>query len=258
MFYHVRRIPMDALDVETSIAEAEQALQALLQFARQDAGTLEAHEAEKGIFKRLLPIGLAAMKLYFAQRGTGDMGAAITRADGVTLPQEPTLRGRDDFSLFGKFKVARTCYRTAGEPGIFPLDAQVNLPERCYSYFLPEWMTVFAVDHRNTAQMFPGFYHRRRVPLTRKLPACGTLSLNSFHVHSSTTPSTRLTVCRAVQNQLLQCGSRRSVNVLPSPEHNNEAVLAAIHASQEAYAHAEAIGTGGLQATWPFFRSSLD
>ena len=54
---------MDALDVEMSIAEGEQALQALLKFAREEAGTLEAHEAEKGIFKRLLPIGLAAMKL---------------------------------------------------------------------------------------------------------------------------------------------------------------------------------------------------
>ena len=48
---------MDALDVEMSIAEGEQALQALLQFAQEQAGTLEAHEAEKGIFKRLLPIG---------------------------------------------------------------------------------------------------------------------------------------------------------------------------------------------------------
>ena len=57
---------MDALDVEMSIAEGEQALQALLKFAREEAGTLEAHEAEKGIFKRLLPIGLAAMKRYFA------------------------------------------------------------------------------------------------------------------------------------------------------------------------------------------------
>jgi hypothetical protein len=138
---------MDALDVETRIAEAEQALQALLRFAREDAGTLEAHEAEKGRFTRLLPIGLAAMKLDFAQRGTGDRGAAITRADGVTLPQEPTLRGRDDFSLFGKFKVARTCYRTAGAPGIFPRDAQGNLPERCDAYFLQEWMPVFAVEH---------------------------------------------------------------------------------------------------------------
>ena len=138
---------MDALDVETSIAEGEQALQALIMFARETAGTLEAHEAEKGIFKRLLPMGLAAMKLYFAQRGTGDVGPAVTQADGVFLPREQTLRGRDYFSLFGKFAVPRTCYRTPGEPGIFPLDAQVNLPERCYSYFLQEWMTVFAVEH---------------------------------------------------------------------------------------------------------------
>src|SRR5438128_12095617 len=147
MFPHVRRIPMDALDVEMSIAEGEQALQALLQFAREQAGTLEAHEAEKGIFKRLLPIGLAAMKLYFAQRGTGDVGVALTRADGVLLPREKPLRGRDYFSLFGKFAVARTCYRTPGEPGIFPLDEQVNLPERCYAYFLQEWMTLFEVEH---------------------------------------------------------------------------------------------------------------
>jgi hypothetical protein len=138
---------MDALDIETSIAEGEQALQALLQFTREHAGTLEAHEAEKGIFKRLLPIGLAAMKLYFAQRGTGDMGPALTRADGVRLPRENKLRGRGYFSIFGKLKVARTCYRVPGEPGIFPLDAQVNLPKRCYSYFLQEWMTLFEVEH---------------------------------------------------------------------------------------------------------------
>jgi hypothetical protein len=138
---------MDALEVEMSIAEGEQALQALLKFVNERADTLEAHEAEKGIFKRLLPIGLAAMKLYFAQRGTGDVGPAITRADGEMLPREQRLRGRDYFSIFGKFKVARTCYRTPGEPGIFPLDAQVNLPERCYSYFLQEWMTVFEVEH---------------------------------------------------------------------------------------------------------------
>jgi hypothetical protein len=138
---------MDALDVEMSIAEGEQALQALLKFVNESASTLEAHEAEKSIFKRLLPIGLAAMKLYFAQRGTGDLGAAVTRTDGMLLPRERQLRARDYFSLFGKFAVPRTCYRTPGEPGIFPLDAQVNFPERCYSYFLQEWMTLFEVEH---------------------------------------------------------------------------------------------------------------
>jgi hypothetical protein len=128
MFCHVRRIPMDALNVEMSIAEGKQALQALLEFAREEAGTLETHEAEKGIFKRLLPMGLAAMKLYFAQRGTGDVGPAVTRADGMILPREQKLRGRDYCSRFGKFAVARTCYRRPGEPGIFPLDARSTSP----------------------------------------------------------------------------------------------------------------------------------
>jgi hypothetical protein len=138
---------MDALDVEMSIAEGEQALQALLKFVTESANQLEAHEAEQGLFKRRLPMGLAAMKRSFAQRGTGDVGPAITRADGEMLPREKPLRGRDDVSIFGTFTVARTCDRTPGEPGIFPLDAQVNLPERCDSYFLQEWMTVFAVEH---------------------------------------------------------------------------------------------------------------
>jgi hypothetical protein len=143
---HVRRIPRDALDGEPRRAEAEQALQALLQFARQEAGPREAHEAEQGIFTRLLPIGWAAMPLDFAQRGTGDRGAAITRADGVTLPQEPRLRGRDDFALVGTFTVARPCYRPAGEAGSCPLDAQGHLPERCDAYGLQEGMPVLAVE----------------------------------------------------------------------------------------------------------------
>jgi hypothetical protein len=138
---------MDAFDVEASIAEGEDALQALLSFVREQASQLEAHEAEKGIFKRLLPLGLAAMRLYFAVRGTGEVGPAVEREDGVVLEQEGQLRERAYFSLFGKLAVPRTCYRAAGEPGIFPLDAQANLPARCYSYFLQEWMTLFAVEH---------------------------------------------------------------------------------------------------------------
>jgi hypothetical protein len=137
---------MDALDVETRIAEGEQALQVLMPFVRESAGTLEAHEAEQGIFKRLLPMGLAAMQRSFAQRGTGDVGPAVPRADGVRRPREPKLRGRDSCSRFGTFKVARTCDRTPGAPGICPRDAQVNLPARCYSYVLQEWMTLCEVE----------------------------------------------------------------------------------------------------------------
>jgi hypothetical protein len=146
---------MEAREVEMSIAAGEQALQALLPFVRERAGKLEAHEAEQGLFKRRLPIGLAAMQLSFAQRGTGDVGPAVTQADGVILPREQTRRGRDYVSLFGKCAVPRTCSRTPGAPGIFPLDAQVNLPARCSSYVLQAWMTRCAVE--------PPFQERRGV-----------------------------------------------------------------------------------------------
>jgi hypothetical protein len=138
---------MDAREVETSIAAGEQALEALRKCAREPAGTLEAHAAETGLVKRWRPMGLAAMKRYGAQRGTGDRGPAITRADGVLLTRETTRRGRDYCSRFGTFAGARTCDRTAGEPGICPLDAPVNLPERCDAYVLQEWRTVFGVEH---------------------------------------------------------------------------------------------------------------
>ena len=87
MVYHVRRIPLEALEVEMRIAAGEPALQALRQLARDQANTREAPAAEQGIFTRLLPMGWAAMTWSVAQRGTGDVGPAITRADGGLLPR---------------------------------------------------------------------------------------------------------------------------------------------------------------------------
>ena len=134
------------MNVEEMIAEGNTAIQALFLFARRGARKLQAHEAEKGIFKLLLPIGQAALKAYFAERGPGDVGPAIKRPGEPILNREKQLGERDYFSIFGKFDVPRTCYRTPGLPGVFPLDAQVNLPERCYSYFLQEWMTLLEVE----------------------------------------------------------------------------------------------------------------
>jgi hypothetical protein len=40
-------------------------------------------------------------------------------------------------------------------------------------------------NHRNTAQMFPGFYHGGRVPCTGEPSSRATLTLDSFRVRSS-------------------------------------------------------------------------
>jgi len=99
---------------------------------------------ERTVFAKLLMIGQTALKCYFAAKGTGDVGGAI-ELEGKVFKKESRLHGRDYFSVFGKIKVPRSCYRLSGHEGIMPLDAQANLPERCYSYLLQEWMNLLSI-----------------------------------------------------------------------------------------------------------------
>ncbi|SLM29818.1 hypothetical protein MTBBW1_20015 [Desulfamplus magnetovallimortis] len=62
--------------------------------------------------------------------------------NGTVLTKQPGLYGRDYFLIFGKLKVPRSCYRSEYEAGVMPLDAMANLPDRCYSYLLQEWMNI--------------------------------------------------------------------------------------------------------------------
>ena len=79
------------------------------------------------------------------------MGEELTLPDGTVATKAAVLRGRDYFSVFGKFKVPRTAYQRRGRVSMMPLDAQADLPERCYSYLLQEWM-----DHLSIRESFQG------------------------------------------------------------------------------------------------------
>lgn len=100
---------------------------------------------ERTIFEKLRKIGLAAMKCAFAAKGTGDVGPDLSLADGSVLKRESGFRGREYVSVFGKLNVPRSCYRSVGHRGLMPLDAQANLPKRCYAYLLQEWMEVLSL-----------------------------------------------------------------------------------------------------------------
>jgi hypothetical protein len=136
---------MQAFSVEQSIIEGDNQVKELFAFIQEHAAEFEAYEMEKDIFARLMKIGLSAMKCYFGQKGTGDVGGALVSKNKTVLIRQNQLCGRDYFSVFGKLKVPRTCYRFEGESGVMPLDAQANLPKRCYSYLLQEWMDFFSI-----------------------------------------------------------------------------------------------------------------
>jgi len=135
---------MKALSAEQSIMEGESSLKDLFNFIEDHAEEMKAYEAEKAIFSALMAIGRSGLKLYFSKKGTGDRGSVL-KMDSGDLKRVPGLYGRDYFSVFGKVKAPRTCYRADGENGVFPLDADADLPERCYSYLLQDWMDLMSI-----------------------------------------------------------------------------------------------------------------
>lgn len=140
---------MKALSIERSICEGERDVKELFEFVSQHAEEFTAYQMEQDIFARVMQIGLTAMKSYFAVKGTGDVGETFTLTDGTEATKATGLRGRDYFSVFGKFKVPRTAYQRFGRVSVMPLDAQADLPERCYSYLLQEWL-----DHLSIRESF--------------------------------------------------------------------------------------------------------
>lgn len=120
-------------------AEARDKFEELLRYVRADAMSEELHEVERGIFVRLLELGLVLLRLFLEAKGTGKLteGKVVTR-DGAQLPYH-SLKRVAYFSIFGTVSIERAYYWDVWEEGVCPLDAVLNLPERRYSYLLQEW-----------------------------------------------------------------------------------------------------------------------
>ena len=136
---------MSAYSIEEMVLEGQMEVKELFEFVIDNAEAMDAYSIEQSIFSRIMAIGLSAMKGYFAEKGTGDVGNVLELEDGTTLKKEKRLLWKNYFSVFGKFGVPRTCYRTNGLEGLMPLDAQANIPERSYSYLLQEWMDLLSI-----------------------------------------------------------------------------------------------------------------
>ncbi len=136
---------MQPYSIEQSIIEGDIEVKELFQYVQKNSEDFDAYQMEQDIFGKIMKIGYAAMKCYFASKGTGDVGKTIETSDGITMQRYNQVRSRKYFSIFGKLDIPRTYYYTEGQSGIFPLDATANLPERSYSYLLQEWMNLCSV-----------------------------------------------------------------------------------------------------------------
>jgi hypothetical protein len=109
------------------------------------------HQVEETLFRNLLVMGHWLLEAFLDMAGTGDVGPILTVArdspadPDQELPRLDQPHTRPYLSIFGEVAVERTCYgRDRVEAA--PLDAQLHLPQRQYSYLLQQWLGSFVVD----------------------------------------------------------------------------------------------------------------
>ena len=150
---------MESYTKEQSILKAKGQFEAVLAFASSRPAGSSAADTERSLFAQLLQLGVLLLQIFFTAQEEAASPETAPSPTGEALPRE-RRRSVDYFSIFGKLPVTRWVYRTHGQSGVSPLDAAVNLPDRCYSYVLQEMMGLLAVQQpfRKVSEFFEKYF----------------------------------------------------------------------------------------------------
>jgi len=147
-------------NVDLSVQQIQQAFQALIAYVTgPETRTATAYTVELTIFRHLLALGAALLRVFFQTRAAERPSGPI-RAPGGTELAYHDCRPCTYYSVFGKVRFARHYFTAVGQEGVCPLDADLSLPARCYSDLLQEWGTYGTTD---------ASYHESQAALERIL-----------------------------------------------------------------------------------------
>ena len=137
------------------ICEIQDSVQGLIDFVNgqvklgiEGSQSGDADTTERGIFSRLLQLGLQLMHLYFTGLGNGDRGK-IMDVNGVLYERGP-CSPRTLLTVFGIVHFKRYFYYRLDkvkEESLKFLDAQVNIPNDQASYFVVDWLSRLGVKY---------------------------------------------------------------------------------------------------------------
>ena len=94
------------------------------------------HEIEAEIFERGREVMRKMLEAHIRARGVGDVGPGVEVAEGgeTVSHTHRRLQVCSESTLFGDVQIERMAYHHPGEESIRPLDEQMQLPARSFSY----------------------------------------------------------------------------------------------------------------------------
>src|SRR4051794_16002629 len=133
---------------EQAFLKAHAQLGELIGFVRTaPAEGLRIDQVERGLFERLLQLGLSLLTAHGAAHGDGDVGDTATAPDGQAGRRLPGAHDRTYRSVFGPLTFGRAVYgsREGQKIAWVPLDARLGLPQGEFSYLLEDWSLRFCL-----------------------------------------------------------------------------------------------------------------
>jgi hypothetical protein len=128
---------------EESLVKMETAFQEVIGFVKQSIESPEVRidKVERGLFDRLLVIGLHSLETVIAAAGDGNHGETAEH-DGKTLQRSEEKKTKPYRSIFGVLAVDRYVYSSGPRKKVewAPVDARLGLPAGEQSYVLEDWM----------------------------------------------------------------------------------------------------------------------
>jgi hypothetical protein len=107
--------------------------------------TASAYDVEVRIFRGVLALGGTLLRLFFESRAAERPSGPVVGADDTVLAYHDR-RPVTYLSVFGKLVFWRHAFAAPGQAMVYPLDAGLSLPERCYSDLLREWSGFGSAD----------------------------------------------------------------------------------------------------------------
>jgi hypothetical protein len=181
--------PSGGPEMGTAITQVECMVNEIMAFVRGAAQQLEIAEVERRLLSLVMQIGRAGLQEYVAAKGTGYSGREFVDDQGARYTYVRD-RNRTYRSIFGPVAIPRAYYQGTTSSGICPLDGDLNLPSRGYSYVVQEFSSLLVVNtsYENAIEILGSFFPIR-MPLRSLEGVVGDLSddVGQYYEQDNTT-----------------------------------------------------------------------